>query len=113
MRFYLDAVRPLLADAPGNYFWINKKGNPLSAHSCREYIRNLIQEITKQDLTIRLLRLNINSHYFNSGPHDPQQQLWWNYLMDHAPETERDYYRVWETEKWGHQAATKPHPFMV
>ena len=113
IRFYLDFVRPLLADQPKDSFWINTKGNPLSSDICRKYIKDLIQEITQKELNIRLLRLNINNHFFESGPHLPHNQLWWNILMDHSPETEREYYRVWETEKWSHESAINPHPFMV
>jgi hypothetical protein len=113
IRFYLDIIRPFLADNAGSFFWVNQKGGALSTEVCRKYIKEFIQEITNKELNIRLLRLNINSHFHNSGPHDPQQQLWWNYLMDHSPETEREYYRVWDTEKWSHQGATEPHPFMV
>jgi hypothetical protein len=102
-----------LAENIGSNFWVNQKGGALSTEVCRKYIKDFIQEITNKDLNIRLLRLNINSHFHISGPHDPQQQLWWNYLMDHSPETEREYYRVWDTEKWSHQGAITPHPFMV
>lgn len=112
-RFYLDQVRPLLLRVETNSFWINKKGLPLSTDTCREYVKEVIEKVTDKKLNIRLLRLNVNSHFFNSGPHDPQEQLWWNYLMDHSPETEREYYRVWEREKWGHEAIKHSHPFMV
>lgn len=113
IRFYLDTIRPLLEEGAENFFWVNTQGKPLSSTSCRKYIKDFLQQTCQKDMTIRLLRLNINSHFHDSGPHDPQQQLWWNYLMDHSPETERDYYRVWDTEKWSHAAAQDPHPFMV
>jgi hypothetical protein len=96
-----------------NFFWINKKGLPLSADTCREYIKFVIYQITEKKLNIRLLRLNINSHYFDTGPHQPQEQAFWNYMMDHTPETEQDYYRLWETEAWSHQATVNSHPFLV
>ena len=115
IRFYLDVVRPkLLVKGPDtNSFWINKKGWGFSCDTTREYIKELVEEIAEKKLNIRLLRLNINSHFFESGPHDPVLQLWWNYMMDHTAETEAQYYRIWEKEKWGHQATTQPHPFMV
>lgn len=113
IRYYLDSVRPLLQKEETESFWINKKGTSLSTDTCREYIKEVIEKITKKKFNVRLLRLNINSHFFDEGPHDLQEQLWWNYLMDHAPETEREYYRVWETEKWSHEATTTPHPFLV
>lgn len=112
IRFYLDCIRSSLMKEMTDAFWINSKGAPMSSDCCREYIKHVIEKTTQKKLTIRLLRLNINSHFFDSGPHNPQDQLWWNYLMDHSAETEREHYRVWETEKWSHDC-TGVHSFLV
>ena len=113
IRFYLDCVRPLLANQSGKAFWVNSKGEPLSSESCRLYIRTFLSQIIGKDLTIRLLRLNLNALHHDEGPHDPQDQLWFDYCMDHTAATRQAYYIIWNTEAWAHKAAEKPHPFVV
>lgn len=115
IRYYLHQVRPLIIGNPSiDHFWINQRGRPLSADSCREYIRNLVARSTgATKMTIQKLRININANYYRSGPHTHQNRLWWNYMMDHTEETANQYYDIWEMEDWAHQAATNPHPSLV
>jgi len=112
IRFYLDVIRPALMKQSTDAFWINSKGSALSGNTCREYIKSMTNRTTGKEINPRLMRLNINSHFFDAGPHDPQEQMDWNYSMNHSPQTEAEYYRLWASERDAHR---KKHgqPFLV
>ena len=105
IRYYIDKVRPSLCQTETNAFWINKKGLPISDDTCRRNFVDLTQRMTDCPLHIRDLRLLLNSHYHQAGPHSASERKRFNHLLDHTEATAKEYCDIWEGEE-GHRYAT-------
>jgi hypothetical protein len=114
LSFFLHKIRPLLLEKHNETksLWINKKGKAVSDETCRVYLKEVTSNLKQTPIATQKMRLCINHSHYEAGPHDPENNKTWNYMMDHSEETEKKYYQIWDKEKWCHQGTKNPHPFI-
>jgi hypothetical protein len=107
---YLDKVRSVLIKEKIDTFWVNTVGTSMRSKSFLSSMQWVGRTILQKELSVRLLRLNLNNEFRKSNPSFLEKERF-NQSMDHTETTANDYYVIWEMEENSHQNSN-PLPFI-